>query len=150
MELYRSFDTITIMVEEYIVHIYYNPGSSERLDEAKHKGISLGGKYSAQLHGAHTTPGQEHIHIYARENKIFALNKDGTAHNNSHGVRIPNKVASGIEKEFPDFTIPPNKFIESANQVVQVLFRFQLLEDSKKITLASKVLDIISELEDNK
>lgn len=92
------------------------------LDDAKHKGIPLGGQYSAKVHQAHSSGGDKHIHVYTRNNQIFALNKSSTAHDQSHGVTIPNKVAKAIRKQFPNFVIPPGNFIESAPLAVQVLF----------------------------
>jgi hypothetical protein len=68
-----------------VVHIYAERTSPEArlLGEAKQRGTLLGGKYS---------------------------NKDGTAHDRSHQVQIPNKVADAIRAKFPDFVIPPNDF----------------------------------------
>lgn len=83
------------------------------LQEARYRGIPLGGSYSAQIHGAHTPDGQKHIHVYDRTNQIFAMNIDGTAHDQSHQTQIPNQVAKAMQNLFPEFTIPANRFIES-------------------------------------
>lgn len=115
-------EEIVINVDEYVVHLVFPPRTNKRLDEAKHKGIPLGGQYSAKTHQAHSSGGYKHIHVYARNKQIFALNKPGTGHDQSHGVKIPNKVAKAIRKQFPDFDLPPGNFIESAPLTVQVLF----------------------------
>lgn len=103
-------------VEEYVVHFYT---AEERIitmiTEARHRGQPLAGKYSVQKHPPHTQPGQHHLHLYAKNNHLFAINKDGTAHDQSHGVRIPNKVADELKKQFPDFSIPLDNMIESAD-----------------------------------
>src|SRR5947209_1120940 len=85
-------------------------------------GVPLGGQYSATLHGAHTTPGMKHIHVYAGNNQVFAMNIDGSAHDRSHGTRIPNKVAKALSQRFPDFKPPPNNIIESAPHWIMNLF----------------------------
>lgn len=115
-------EEIVINVDEYVVHLVFHPGTNKMLDDAKHKGIPLGGQYSAKVHQAHSSGGDKHIHVYTRNNQIFALNKSSTAHDQSHGVTIPNKVAKAIRKQFPNFVIPPGNFIESAPLAVQVLF----------------------------
>ena len=95
--------------------------------EAKRKGLPIVGTYSAQLHNAHTEGGQKHIHVYDQNNQIFALNRDGSAHDASHKTRIPNKVAQGIKDKFPGFTFPPNNIIEIAPASVLAAVRSQLL-----------------------
>ena len=122
-----SYEWLTFQVEEYLVHILFESSIPGALTEAKHKGTPLDGQYSAQLHGVHTPAGQQHIHVYAKNNQLFALNKDGTAHDASHQTRIPNKVAKAIQSKFPDFTLPPNNFIESAPATVLEAVRSQLL-----------------------
>ena len=90
-------------------------------------GFPLGGQYSAQLHNAHSEVGQKHLHVYAKNNQIFSMNIDGTAHDKSHRTRIPNKVANAINKYFPDFTLPPDNFIESASEEIKKLFSKDIL-----------------------
>jgi hypothetical protein len=114
-----------IEIESYIVHLYFGDTDNDThkmLLEAKHKGVPLIGPYSTQKHVDRTGKGQEHLHIYSKNNEIFAINKDGTAHDQSHGAIIPNKVAQALRKHFPDFKIPPNNLIESAPHQVDLMF----------------------------
>jgi hypothetical protein len=97
------------------------------LTEARYRGIPLGGQYSAQLHKSHGAAGQKHIHVYAKNNELFALNKDGSAHDASHQIRIPNKVAKAIQSTFPAITLPPGNFIESAPPLISIAVESQLL-----------------------
>jgi hypothetical protein len=122
-----DYEWVTLSVENYLVHILFENSTGNLITEAKHKGMPLGGQYSAQLHGAHSSVGQQHIHVYAKNNQLFSLNKDGSAHDASHQVQIPNKVAKAIQNHFPGFTLPPNNIIESAPLAVSVIFRTQLL-----------------------
>lgn len=78
--------------------------------------------FSGVYHKAHIPDGQDHIHVHQRNNQLFALNVDGTAHDNSHGTRIPNRIADGLRRHFPDVTLPPNNFIESVDNNVQTRF----------------------------
>jgi hypothetical protein len=91
--------------------------------------------------------GQEHLHIYCRNNQIFALNKDGTAHDKSHGVTIPNKVAKALKTIFPNFNIPDNNLIESAPRTVDLLFRIdEILSAGERGQGISRVQKILTEV----
>lgn len=96
--------------------------SKQLLLEAKHRGQPLGGQYSARLDKAHSSTGQDHLHIYAKNNQLFAINKDGTAHDRSHGAQIPNRVAAAIRAEFPDFRLPTSGIIEAALPDVELKY----------------------------
>lgn len=115
--------------EQYVIHIWIDPEELQEINEAKYKGTPLGGSYSVQLHQAHSSVGQKHLHVYSKNNQLFSLNKDGSAHDQSHGVRIPNKVASAIQKQFPAFALPKDNIIESAPEAVQVLFKMELINE---------------------
>ena len=64
-----KYKWFSFSVEEFDVHIFFNSKEDDVIVEAHHKGVPLGGKYSAQLHKPHTSIGQEHIHVYARNNQ---------------------------------------------------------------------------------
>ncbi len=116
-----------ITEQEYAIHLYCSDLDSRVLMlEAQHKGIPLTAAYSAQYHTDRTNRGQNHIHVYCKNNQLFALNRDGTAHDKSHGVRIPNKVAKAIQTHFPDVQLPPKNIIECAS-----------LEDEVEVLLES-------------
>lgn len=117
----------TFLVGQYSVHILYAPNEPGNLQEARLKGAPLGGKYSAQLHRAHASEGQVHLHVYARNNQLFSINIDGTAHDQSHGAKIPNRVAKAIADNFPDFRLPPSRIIENAPDEITNWCREQLL-----------------------
>lgn len=122
-----KYQWFSFEVEDYSVHVLFDAQESNILTEAKHKGSPLGGQYSAQLHSAHSSTGQQHLHVYAKNNQLFSLNKDGTAHDQSHKTQIPNKVAKAITNKFPDFSLPKDNFIESAPFHVQMSVESQLL-----------------------
>jgi 23S rRNA-/tRNA-specific pseudouridylate synthase len=107
---------LELKVEEFTVVIYASDfDSTVAITEARHKGNPLGGPYSVQDHTARVKPSEDHIHVYYKNNQIFALNKtSGTAHDQSHGIKIPNKVAKALKQMFPDITLPPNNIIEAA------------------------------------
>jgi len=117
-----SFD-----IDEYTVHVLFDSQEQNQLTEAKHKGTPLGGQYSAQLHNPHSSTGQKHLPVYAKNNQLFSLNKDGSAHDQSHKNRIPNKVAKSILAKFPDFKLPKDNFIESAPYLITMSVESQLL-----------------------
>jgi hypothetical protein len=122
-----NYEWLSFSVDHYQVHILFECISGEVLTEAKHRGLPLGGEYSAQLHKAHSPVGQDHIHVYAKNNQLFALNSDGSAHDASHGTHIPKRVAKAIEGKFPQIMLPANLYIESAPMDVSKAARLQLL-----------------------
>lgn len=110
-----------IEIEDTEIVLIAEIGSPDEkiLREARLKGEPLTGTYSTQYHSAHIPNGQEHLHVYCKQNQLFAINRDGSAHDRSHQTQIPNKVADAIRTKFPDFKLPPNNFIESAPPEVQ-------------------------------
>jgi hypothetical protein len=116
-------------VDEYRVY-YYDDGERlrVRLDEARHRGRPLSGPYTYRKDGPHSPVGQYHLHLYRRSSQVFAINFDGTAHDQSHGVQIPNKVADRLREMFPDLQLPPNNLIEADDGSFQFITAI-LLED---------------------
>jgi hypothetical protein len=125
----KDYEWCTIRAGNDLITILYSTQSSRMLNEAKTKGLPVGGPYSIQFHSAHSPVGMSHLHAYERNNQLFALNLDGTAHDKSHGTRIPNRVASAISHYFPDFQLPQDNIIESAPIAIEVIAKSLLLCD---------------------
>ncbi|MBV1825552.1 hypothetical protein [Komagataeibacter oboediens] len=85
---------------------------SSILTEDKKK-VDLKAGKCIYYHRAHVPGTQDHLHFYQKGSKLFALNRDGTAHDKNHGVQIPNWAQQGIKTHYPDFTIPLDGLIES-------------------------------------
>jgi len=120
-------DRFDFRIGQYTLHIYTTTIKEKRfLLESRDKGVPLGGPYSVQRHHPHAPPGQNHLHVFLKNNQLFALNQDGTAHDRSHRVRIPNQVARAIAVRFPDFTVPEGNLIESADIIVELDFLVEL------------------------
>ena len=116
----RQLSECLFAVDEFTVHIVYRTADAPAcIEEARHRGRPLGGQYSAIRHKAHASSGQDHVHVFARQNQLFAINKDGTAHDRSHGIRIPNKVADALKLHFPDLSLPKDNLIELAPPDIQ-------------------------------
>ena len=110
----RERRTVTLTVDQYVIQLIVHEDSAtqQQLDESK-KPISLGKHYTGRIDKAHDPKtGQEHIHVYVKGKELFAMNRDGTAHDRSHKYQIPNVVAKEIKKQFPHFTLPADNFIE--------------------------------------
>lgn len=99
-------------IEGFIIVVTYHDENSNLLTEAKTEGTALVGTYSVKKHQPHVPGCDYHLHVYDVQNQIFAINKNGTAHDGYHGVRIPNKVYKAIQKQYPTWTLPPDKIIE--------------------------------------
>lgn len=124
-----KYSWITFDVDEYVINILIEE-SAEILLEKYSKGSPLIGVYSFKQHSPHASKGQYHLHVYAKNNEIFALNIDGTAHDKSHGVVIPQKVADAIRVKFPKYKIPNNNLIESADKKVEALYLTYIVEST--------------------
>ena len=126
-----QYEWCTLEADGEVIHILFKNCKTSALYEAKNRGITAGGAYSLQYHKKHSIVGMDHIHGYERNKQLFALNVDGTAHDKSHGVRIPNKLAKGIKHHFSDIVIPPRNIIEwthQAEQDIAIAQQFLLLE----------------------
>jgi hypothetical protein len=97
-----------------------DPDMAIMLAEAQHRGKPLAGPYSALKHPARVAHSQNHLHVYKKQNQLFALNQDGTAHDCSHRVRIPSEVAVAIRQQYPDWLIPQNNVIECIEKSDQI------------------------------
>jgi hypothetical protein len=105
---------LVMEVDEAVVHIYTENVPPQLLKEAKQgKGTPLAGTYFYRKDGPHVPTGQYHLHVYEKNNQLFAINWDGTAHDQSHGVTIPGKVFDAIQTKFPKLKLPANRIIES-------------------------------------
>jgi hypothetical protein len=105
-----------LAIDDLVVNIYFDDYKNKDfidLKEARHKAISLKGPYLVYLDSPHIPQGQKHIHVYRKNNQIFAFNMDGSAHDKSHGVKIPKKVAKALSDIFPNFELPNGNIIES-------------------------------------
>ncbi len=74
----NEFKWLSFKVEDdYFVHILLDNASQKILSESKYYKFK---QYSARCDSPHSNNGQKHLHFYVRGNQLFALNKDGTAH----------------------------------------------------------------------
>ena len=102
---------IVLQVDEAVLHVFSTePIPAALLEEAKRP---LTGVYLYDKHTPHTTPGQYHLHVYLKQNEIFAINWDGSAHDQSHQKVIPGRVFNALKAKFPNLILPPNRIIES-------------------------------------
>ena len=81
------------------------------IGEAK-KHIDLGQGKHVYMHKANIPNSQDHLHFYMNRTKLFALNRDGTAHDQSHGKVMANWTVDAIKAYYPTFQFPKSKLIE--------------------------------------
>jgi len=112
---------VAIQFGNYILFVHSDdPDMDVMLTEAQHRGQPLAGPYRVIKHPARVARSQNHLHVYKKQNELFALNQDGTAHDRSHGVRIPNDVAAAIRRQYPDWIGPQNNVIDCIDTPDQV------------------------------
>jgi hypothetical protein len=82
------------------------------LNEAKPY-VDLGHGRAILHHKAHIPSTQDHLHFRVQGTNIAAINKDGSAHDKSHGLTLQKWATDGAKKHYPDFHIPKDGLIES-------------------------------------
>ena len=76
------------------------------LGEARSE-VALGKGRMMFFHRAHAPGGQDHVHFVVKGAKVFAINKDGSAHDRSHGVEMQRWAVDGLNAHHSGFTVPP-------------------------------------------
>lgn len=99
---------------KFVIYVHGEP-EYQILSESNHKGRHLVGNYYYDIHQPHNTTGDYHIHLRDKGNEILSMNRGGTAHDGYHGAKIPSRAFKALKKEFPDWTWPKNRVIESAD-----------------------------------
>ena len=127
----------TFELNDCIVYLYFN--EDEIIDVIKNRPVLLqesrsldlgkGGKL--EFHRSNNSnihdPSKDHLHYFLRGKQIFAINRDGTAHDGFHGVVMPKNVYNYIKSNYPDFTLPQNRMLESLDWcITDVLDRVEL------------------------
>jgi len=105
----------TIEIEGITIRIFrYNETDFRKLNESKGKGKPLVGTYSYDTHKPHNPTGEYHLNLYDKGKEILSINKvSGKAHDNYHGIRIPNKAFNALKDKFKDWKWPDNQILES-------------------------------------
>lgn len=80
-------------------------------EQRKH--VDLGKGREIFFHKAHVPPGQDHLHFSQSGAKLYAVNRDGTAHDASHGKQMARWSIEGMRDTYPDFTVPTGGLIEA-------------------------------------
>lgn len=75
--------------------------------------VDLGKGREIFFHSAHVEPGQDHLHFRQNGAKLYAVNRDGTAHDASHGKLMARWAREGMRDNYPGFTVPKDGLIEA-------------------------------------
>jgi len=107
-------ESIVLRTKQFRIFIHIHRSDRRELLLEGNRRVSLGGRYTARKDAPHLPPprGDYHLHVYDGPTPLLAINRNGTAHDASHGIRIPNEVRRGIERLFPDWTLPADGIIE--------------------------------------
>lgn len=134
---------IPLEEENTILHIYFKDISSiKTLKLILEYRKEFSGPYSCRIDPQRIPSGQKHLHVFYNKNQLFALNWDGSAHDNSHQNRIPNKLQKELKRAFPDLSLPDGGFIEaielSYDSPTQMLIEDATIDISVKDVLELK------------
>ena len=103
---------------ERLVIYHFSPADEhaqaviEQLLSEEKKYVDVGKGRALMFHKAHVPNTDDHLHFVVKGAKVAALNKDGTAHDQSHGFQMQKWAIDGIKKHYPGFTIPKEGLIE--------------------------------------
>lgn len=91
----REHVQVQILFEDIVYHIFFDIvdlkfAKFDTLEEGKK--INIGKGYYCFKHPSIYLLGNPHYEIYRKKNKLFAVNVDGSSHDGSSGIRIPNVV----------------------------------------------------------
>lgn len=111
-------------------------------EERKH--VNLGQGREIFFHTAHVQPGEKHLHFRQNGAKLYAINRDGTAHDASHGKQMARWAMDGMRDTYPDFTIPKDGLIEALLQGTAGTLLVES-DGSPAPVLVSKALRLIAE-----
>lgn len=100
-DFYMRFKTKKLVESHQLLLEYLTPlkkGYSARLDQDK----------------SHIPPdpNKQHIHVFKNGKELFAINKDGSAHDDSAGKIIPGAIFNTLKQKYPGFNFPPNRLIQ--------------------------------------
>ena len=120
----------TIKIDEYTINLYTEDSANSANNSKRSTaleatviqegriiniGKGLSARFDRNNFSKPYNPDKDHLHIFAKDNELFAINRDGTAHDGYHGVSIPSKVQDFIRSKDPDFKLPTNGILESMN-----------------------------------
>lgn len=85
--------------------------------------VDLGKGRSIMFHKAHVPNTQDHLHFLVKGDKFAAINKDGSAHDASHGIKLQRWAIDGAKQYYPDFKMPKGGLIEQVygGEATQIL-----------------------------
>jgi hypothetical protein len=122
----------------FIVRIYFadNDSSLEIIQESgRLKTIPCTQNNYRLDKGNMSTKTQDHVHVFYKTNKqLFAVNRDGSAHDSSHQTTISKPVANFLRNKL-GFDIPTNNMIETMN--------FSEIDQQHTILLESSLFDSV-------
>jgi hypothetical protein len=111
-----SYIELTVFDDNVLISIYVERQS---LDEGKVYNLGKGDtvRYDS---GNMNTKTQDHLHFYHNGSQLYAINRDGTAHDKSHGYKISNRHAEIVSNKF-GFSLPKNNIIESCPLAIETI-----------------------------
>ena len=75
--------------------------------------FDLGQGRAVMFHRGHVPNSQDHLHFLLNGQKLYALNRNGTAHDASHGLQMHRWAMDAVRNRYPDFKLPSRGLIES-------------------------------------
>ena len=112
-QIKRTISSMTTLENVCFDAIYFDNSDNGPILEMLCKPIPGMKKYGYRIDipfGEQRPGNQKHMHIYVKQNEVFAINVDGTAHDGYHNVKIPDEIAPFIQSK--GITLPPNNIIE--------------------------------------
>ena len=102
----------------YVLH-HFDSADADARDFVRHylveggRTFDLGQGRAVMFHRGHVPNSQDHLHFLLKCQKLYALNRDGTAHDASHGRQMHRWAMDAVQTRYPEFKVPPRGLIES-------------------------------------
>lgn len=111
---YNDYEVHLLSLDDEVVALWAREGTDDaaRLSEAKRGRTEIGGPYTARLDRPVPPETRADLHVFVKNRELFAMYSDGTRKHGKAGLRIPNRIAAGIRRNFPDFVIPDDQILE--------------------------------------
>ena len=121
-------------IKTVYVFIHYDKDDKQAAARAREylcegsKTFALGQGKAVRFDRAHVPGSQDHLHFLQNGKNLFALNRDGTAHDKSHGVQMANWAVDYVKTQYPDWTLPKDGLIESVLVTASAMPLFEVNE----------------------
>ena len=107
-----------ISVPDNFIFHYFDTNDAEAVEALRYleesgRRFDLGKGRAVIFHRAHVPNTQDHLHFEQRGHTLYAMNRDGSAHDGSHGKQMHRWAVDAVKDRYPGFKLPKDGLIET-------------------------------------